>query len=152
MRKNVTIYVPVGKIVHPSLGGGDTVGYASYSVAERAVAEQMNPDYWYPNGVRIEGRNFELPDDAFWTNDLVSVELYSGGIEGDSVHSGGAWQPPVYGLVHVWQVCLSRIRVNGYLFEPGTDCHIQSMELHAGVSRFPYRNAKLVRANDIEEF
>lgn len=155
MRKIVKIYVPVGRITHPNpaIGGGDTTGYPTQAAAQAALSRERHLDYWYPNGASIQERDFALPDDAFWTNDLVAVELYrSGSQSDDGIHSGGAWTSPVYGLVQVHTISLETGQINGRIIEPGTDRHIQSLPLHAGRAGFPYRNAVLVRANDVEDW
>lgn len=150
MRKTVKIYVPTGRRV-TKLGDGDITGYASYQQALKALDRDRDYiQYLYPNGATIEERDFNLPDDAFWTNDLVEVELHRGGHQDeDGIGSGGEWGK-AYGLVRVSTISLQTGEVNGYLFEPGTERHIQFMTLRAGVIGFPYRNAVLLRANDVE--
>ena len=142
-RKTVTVSVPQGSTC------GDTLAYPTPADAERAA--QGDPA-WYANGYQMVPVAFEVPNDAFWEGDLISVELHWGGHEEESIHIGGAWSAPVYGLVHVSVVHLESGRVDGWLGEPGTDRHIQSMPLHAGENGFPYRHATLVRANDVEAY
>jgi hypothetical protein len=143
-RKTVTVYVPQG------CQHGDTLAYPTPAAAERAA--QRDPA-WYPQGYQVVPRPFVLPDDALWEGDLITVELHRGGYEtDDGIHQGGRWTGPVYGMAHVNVVHLESGRVDGWLGEPGTDRHIQSMPLHAGKQGFPYRNATLVRANDVEAY
>lgn len=124
-----------------------SLAYPTMKDAENA-AKRAQFGGWYKNGYTLEMAKFPVPNDAFWVMDLISVEIKRGAItDDDGISSGGEWEQ-VYGLVGVDSVNLETGRVNGFIFEPGTDRHIQTMELRSGVDGYPYRAAKLVRADD----
>lgn len=136
MRKIVTVYKPT-KCIHET-----NVAYPTFNAAQRAVRTMPS---WYPEGEHIEELQFEVPEDAFWTGDLISVELYRGGYDDDDgIHHGGKWQVPTTGRVGVTAVDLARNTVDGWIFDPNTNQHIQSLPLQAGLVGYPFRNAKLL--------
>jgi hypothetical protein len=122
---------------------GLETGYLSLADAENFAR------YVWGGTCTIEQRQFQIPEDAFWDGDLISVELHRGGQDENSINSGGQWIGPVYGHARVMTVSLSTGRIIGFIAEPGTDKCLQCMPLHAGIDGFPYRNAKLVRQNDL---
>jgi hypothetical protein len=88
---------------------------------------------------------YTLPEDAFWTGDLISVELYLGGRQSpDGIHSGGTWTP-VIGRVQAEHINLKRDKIEGTLHEPSTHRVRQWLALHTNVAGFPYQNATLLR-------
>lgn len=138
MRKLVTVYAPID--------ASTRWAYPTREAAQRALSASLPR---LPETTPIWQTEFAVPDDAFWTGDLVSVELFRGGYDDeDGIHHGGGWQEPVVGIASVQLIDLEHSEVDGFIADPDTGQHIQSLPLKAGRVGYPYRNAKLVKAND----
>lgn len=127
IQRHVTVYVPEGT----------KIGYATEEMARL-----------YSNGRSVESRTIELPLGAFWTGDIITVELHRGGSYSDpdeSILTGGGWQPARRVVVEASMIFMDTGKVHGAVRDPNTRAHVQSMLLHAGRVGFPYRHAVLVK-------